>query len=95
MDPKWQERPKQWEYVLVICYLDGRSIIFRFLDALYYSVDGNFQQNQRDKPMDANDFPLTTGAAYFAHEDDFRRHQTTLGPLRPDVSVAFWLSLGF
>lgn len=62
--------------------------ITSFLDALHYSIDGNFQQNQRDKPMDAHDFPLTMGAAYFANEDEFKTYQSKLGPPEPDVRYA-------
>lgn len=75
-------------WMLYLQWLSHPSI--RFQDAFFYSIDGNFQQNQREKPMDAHDFPLTKGAAYFAHEDDFTRYQQTLGPLAPDVS--FYLS---
>ncbi|OSC98309.1 hypothetical protein PYCCODRAFT_1375432 [Trametes coccinea BRFM310] len=36
-----------------------------YLDMLFYSVDGNFHHNQKMKPMDPEDYPLTQGAGYF------------------------------
>ncbi|KAI0037532.1 hypothetical protein FA95DRAFT_1467291, partial [Auriscalpium vulgare] len=57
MDPQWKTR--------------GDDL--RFLDALYYATDGNFHLNQKIKPMDKADFPLTMGAAYFAHEEDYSK----------------------
>ena len=43
----------------------------RYLDALSHTVDGNFQQTQKIKPMDAKDYPLTLNAMYFSNERDF------------------------
>ncbi|KIP12369.1 hypothetical protein PHLGIDRAFT_113846 [Phlebiopsis gigantea 11061_1 CR5-6] len=53
MDPGWLSRREE----------------LRFLDALYYSIDGNFHANLKEKPGDENDFPLSKGAGYFANED--------------------------
>lgn len=53
--------------------------IQRYLDALFYAVDGNFHQNQKEKATDPNDFPLTEGAAYFANESDFKKYQMQSG----------------
>lgn len=45
--------------------------MFRFMDALYHAVDGNFSQNMKDKNSDMDDIPLTTGgSAYYAFEKD-------------------------
>ena len=38
---------------------------------LFYSKDGNFHQCQHSKKMDLNDVPLSKGASYFAHKDDY------------------------
>ncbi|KAI0668645.1 hypothetical protein C8Q78DRAFT_1081036 [Trametes maxima] len=59
MAPGWEERLPKDQY----------------LDILFYSVDGNFHQTQKMKPMDPDDFPLTMGAGYFAHEQDFAEYQ--------------------
>ena len=56
-----------------------------FLDALFHTIDGNFHQNQKMKPLDPNDFPLTLGAGYFAHEGDFEAYQKLLGPMEREV----------
>ena len=56
------------------------------MDALFYSIDGNFHANLKDKPLDLDDFPLTKGGGYFANEDAVEAYQKTLGPLLPEVS---------
>ncbi|KAI0063770.1 hypothetical protein BV25DRAFT_1767553, partial [Artomyces pyxidatus] len=71
MDPNWRTRPADQ----------------RFLDALFYGIDGNFHQNQKVKPLDPNDFALTLGAAYFANAEDFTKYQKTLGPMEPEPST--------
>lgn len=62
---------------------------------LYYTIDGNFSANLRDKPMDIHGFPLTLGAAYFANEDDWGRFAETLGPLKAADLVSSWYSVRF
>lgn len=59
----------------------------RFLDALYHAVDGNFRSNQRGKPMDPNDLPLSLGAAYFTNEDEFSIYQQTIKPGEQEVGT--------
>ncbi|GJE92976.1 hypothetical protein PsYK624_091350 [Phanerochaete sordida] len=59
----------------------------RFLDALFYAIDGNFHANLRDKPMDLEDVPLSQGAAYFADEEAFAAYQEHLGPLGREPST--------
>lgn len=71
MDPKWKNRTEE----------------LRFLDALYYSIDGNFHANLKDKPFDKDDVPLTKGAGYFADEDLFSAYTAKLGPLQPEPST--------
>ncbi|KAI0093358.1 hypothetical protein BDY19DRAFT_859710, partial [Irpex rosettiformis] len=58
IDPGWETRSEDKQY----------------LDALYHAVDGNFTQNMKDKGTDADDLPLTLGAAYFADELDTKRY---------------------
>lgn len=57
----------------------------RFLDALYYCVDGNFHTNLKEKRHDDDDFPLTKGAGYFANEDAVGAYLETLGPPGAEV----------
>ena len=57
----------------------------RYLDALFYAIDGNYHQHQRKKPLDPNDFPMTMGAAYFANEKDFRKYVAIRGEVEPEV----------
>ncbi|KAI0050260.1 hypothetical protein FA95DRAFT_1454082, partial [Auriscalpium vulgare] len=64
MDPHWQTREDD----------------LRFLDAMYYATDGNFHLNQKIKPMDMADTPLTMGAAYFAHEGDYAKFLPRVPP---------------
>ena len=59
--------------------------VTRYLDALFYAIDGNYHQHQRKKPLDPNDFPMTMGAAYFANERDFRSYVTLRGEVEPEV----------
>lgn len=58
----------------------------RFLDALFYAVDGNFHANLKDKPLDDDDVPLSKGAGYFVDEDVCEQYTSTLGPLGSEVS---------
>ncbi|EMD32484.1 hypothetical protein CERSUDRAFT_118810 [Gelatoporia subvermispora B] len=71
MDSRWRARPMH----------------MRYLDALYTTMDGNFQQNQRQKPSDPGDFALSEGAAYFANTHDFKIYQEHLGPLEREPST--------
>lgn len=58
----------------------------RFMDALFYAVDGNFHANMKEKPHDVEDTPLSKGAGYFADEDAFAAFAETLGPIEPEVN---------
>ncbi|GJE98479.1 hypothetical protein PsYK624_147110 [Phanerochaete sordida] len=71
MEPGWRERNEE----------------LRFLDALFYAVDGNFHANLKDKRMDHEDFPLSKGAAYFADETAFAAFSEKLPPLGPEPST--------
>ncbi|KAI0669304.1 hypothetical protein C8Q78DRAFT_1070866 [Trametes maxima] len=44
----------------------------RYLDALHYSIDGNFHLGLKDKKSDPNDVALSEGAAYFVNSKDFQ-----------------------
>ena len=70
-----------------VCMSDEYLNILRFLEALYYSIDGNFHASLKDKPFDPEDVPLTKGAGYFADEDLFAAYSTKLGPLQPEVWI--------
>ncbi|OCH89243.1 hypothetical protein OBBRIDRAFT_804820 [Obba rivulosa] len=59
----------------------------RYLDALYHTVDGNFHQNQHEKPLDPDDFALLEGAGYFADMQDLATFQKQLGPLEKEPST--------
>ncbi|KAI0644780.1 hypothetical protein C8Q79DRAFT_912372 [Trametes meyenii] len=59
---------------------ETREESLRYLDALFYSVDGNFHQKQRKKPMDKNDIALSEGASYFVDSTDFARYMDGIGP---------------
>ena len=63
-------------------------MIHRYLDALHWTVDGNFQLNQRKKPMDPNDFALTEGAGYFAHAKEYSSFVRNLPNASKDVEVS-------
>lgn len=52
---------------------------------MYHTVDGNFHQNQKIKPLDADDYPLSHGGGYFANEEDFQNFQALLGEMEPEV----------
>ncbi|KAI1789500.1 hypothetical protein LXA43DRAFT_892819 [Ganoderma leucocontextum] len=58
-----------------------------YLDMFFYTIDGNFQSAQKFKPMDMTDFPLTTGAAYYAHERDYEIYRAKLGPRRKEPTT--------
>ena len=49
-------------------------------------MDGNFHFNLKAKHTDPRDFPLTKGAAYFAHEDDFKEYIAKAKPYPVEVS---------
>ncbi|RDX45950.1 hypothetical protein OH76DRAFT_1356862, partial [Lentinus brumalis] len=61
MDPRWD---------------GGRPEGQEFIDALFHTTDGNFQQNQKMKPLDPDDVALTMGACFFANEKDFATYQS-------------------
>ena len=63
----------------------GFTIAIRFLDALFYAIDGNFHANLKEKALDEDDFPLSKGAGFFAHEDAVEKYLEELGPLGPQV----------
>ncbi|TFY73493.1 hypothetical protein EWM64_g10518 [Hericium alpestre] len=71
MDPNWKACLKEDWY----------------LDALFHMVDGNFKSNQKDKPLDSKDTPLTMNAAYFANEKDFAKFQCIVGDKEKEVST--------
>ena len=62
--------------------------MYRYLDGLFYTIDGNFQQTQKNKPMDEDDDPLTLGAAYHANEKDFKYFQQTRPRDKKDVRAS-------
>ena len=70
----------------VRCDVVMYDAVCRFLDALFYAVDGNFQANMKEKPHDAEDTPLSKGAGYFADEAAFAAFAETLGPIEPEVN---------
>ncbi|KAI0323717.1 hypothetical protein GY45DRAFT_1264149, partial [Cubamyces sp. BRFM 1775] len=70
MTEGWNERPAEEDY----------------LNMLFYSVDGNFHHNQKMKPMDPEDFPLTQGAGYFVNEVDFAEYQERMKPPKKEAS---------
>ena len=55
------------------------------MDALHFCIDGNFHFNLKPKHTDPNDYPLTKGAAYFVHEDDFKEYIATTKPYPNEV----------
>ncbi|KAI0656991.1 hypothetical protein C8Q70DRAFT_1046552 [Cubamyces menziesii] len=68
----------------------------RYMDALFYSVDGNFRQKQREKPMDYNDIPLTEGAAYFVDAGDLSVYMRKIGPApKVDTTCHKFASMGY
>lgn len=52
--------------------------LIRFLEMLFYLTDGNFRGNQKQKPMDQEDFPLSGLASYFADTKSFKRFEEFL-----------------
>ena len=76
---------------MVCCCVTGVAtilIMHRYLDALHWTVDGNFQLNQRKKPMDPNDFMLTEGVGYFAHAREYSEFVRSLLKAPKDVEVS-------
>ena len=88
MRPEWQNRLPKFRYVEPYeCRKVARDVFARrYLDALFYAIDGNYHQHSRKKPTDPNDFPFTKGAAYFANEDDYRKYVELMGDVPPEVS---------
>ncbi|KAI1791116.1 hypothetical protein LXA43DRAFT_872705, partial [Ganoderma leucocontextum] len=71
MRPGWEQRESEYAYV----------------DTLHFCVDGNFHFNLKPKHSDPKDVPLTNGAAYFAHEDDFKHYIATTKPYPNEPST--------
>lgn len=59
----------------------------RYAHVLSYSKDGNFMQSQHDKKMDKDDFPLTKGASYYAHEDEYASYLERMSSTDADKEV--------
>ena len=59
----------------------------RYIDALYHTCDGNFQQTQKIKPMDANDYPLTLNGSYYSNERDFETFRKSRPRATQDVRM--------
>ncbi|KAH8093974.1 hypothetical protein BXZ70DRAFT_897055, partial [Cristinia sonorae] len=68
MEPGWQDLAKRDMY----------------LAAIAIALDGNFRSNQKIKPMDPNDFPLSGPAAYFVDKDLYSDVMKGEGPLAPE-----------
>ncbi|KAI1782668.1 hypothetical protein LXA43DRAFT_1103603 [Ganoderma leucocontextum] len=66
---------------------EGREEEYAYVDALHFCIDGNFHFNLKPKHTDPKDFPLTKGAAYFAHEDDFKTYIATTKPYPNEPST--------
>ncbi|KAI0640393.1 hypothetical protein C8Q79DRAFT_921614 [Trametes meyenii] len=60
MRPGWQECAPEYRYV----------------DALHYSIDGNFHLGLKAKDMDPNDVALSEGSGYFVNTTDFKTYLT-------------------
>ncbi|KAI1788225.1 hypothetical protein LXA43DRAFT_895044 [Ganoderma leucocontextum] len=75
LQPKHNMRPR-WE-----------ACDEHYVDALHFCIDGNFHFNLKPKHTDPKDFPLTKGAAYFAHEDDFKTYIATTKPYPNEPST--------
>ena len=92
MTEGWRDRPAEDEYVLHISLVVPSSrpdYLHRYLDMLFYSVDGNFHHSQKMKPMDPEDFPLTQGAGYFVDEVDFAQYQERMKPPKKEARSLF------
>lgn len=46
----------------------------RYIDALTYSIDGNFHLGSKAKDTDPDDIALSEGAAYFVNTKDFKTY---------------------
>lgn len=57
-----------------------------YLDALHYSIDGNFHLNMKKKDTDPDDFAYSMGAGYFVHERDFQHFLRKVPPPVNEVS---------
>ncbi len=61
----------------------------RYLNALHYGKDGNFNLNHHDKKMDEQDIALTEGAAYYAdtaEHENYKAKATGRSELSGEVS---------
>ena len=48
----------------------------RYVDALHYSIDGNFHLGLKAKDTDPNDVALSEGSGYFVNTTDFKTYLT-------------------
>lgn len=46
----------------------------RYIDALTYSIDGNFHLGSKAKETDPDDVALSEGAGYFVNQKDFQTY---------------------
>ncbi|KAI1782416.1 hypothetical protein LXA43DRAFT_905863 [Ganoderma leucocontextum] len=68
-----------------------RTEEYKYVDALHIAIDGNFHFNQKAPRSDPKDFPLTRGAAYFVHDEDFKKFlaKAPPPPKEPSTCVNF------
>lgn len=92
LDLSWMTRSKDSRYVQSSSGERLFLMTTRFLDALFYTIDGNFHANLRNKRMDLEDFPLSKGVAYFANEDAYAAYSKELPPLQAEVSPELFRS---
>ena len=67
--------------------IQGLTSFISYVDALHFAIDGNFHFNQKAPRSDPNDFPLTHGAGYFVHGEDFKKFLAKAPPPRKEVSA--------
>ncbi|KAI9068138.1 hypothetical protein FKP32DRAFT_1609054 [Trametes sanguinea] len=70
MRPNWFQRDPRYAY----------------LDALFYSIDGNYRLCQRHKAMDLLDVALTRALGYFSDIKDFVKYVLKIG--KPEVEAS-------
>ena len=58
----------------------------RHKDTFFTTMDGNFQNNEKDKPFDKSDFPITNGGGPMVEQTDAEKFKAKVKPQK-DVST--------
>ena len=99
MRSDWEQWDPAYTYVQWDHYTPGDGLadhrLCRYVDVLHFCINGNFHFNLKPKHTNPRDVPLTLGAGYFTHEEDFKHYIVMTKPYLNDVSTCICRTGGY